>query len=74
MNQYIIANRIKDLSRAIYILSLSGKVADNDNMIKLTDELEEEISSLRKCISLEQSGFYQPKSDLKGLAAREALR
>lgn len=72
MNQYIIANRIKDLSRAIYILSLSGKVADNDNMIKLTDELEEEISSLRKCISLEQSGFYHPKSDLKGLAAREA--
>lgn len=72
MNQYIIANRIKDLSRAIYVISLSGKVADNDSLLNIVTELEGELLSLRQCIDLGKSGFYQPESDLKGLAAREA--
>lgn len=74
MNQYVIANRIKDLSRSIYIQCLAGKASDNQQILDDIMELELALGNLRKHIDLERSGFYQPESDLKGLAEREALR
>jgi hypothetical protein len=35
-------------------------------------DLELALGNLRKHIDLERSGYYNPKSDLSGLAAREA--
>lgn len=72
MNQYVIANKIKDLSRSIYIQCLAGKASDNNQILFDIQEIESELNALRACIALEQSGYYMPKSDLKGLAAREA--
>lgn len=72
MNQYVIANRIKDLSRSIYIQCLAGKSCDNQQILDDIMDLELALGNLRKHIDLERSGYYKPESDLKGLAAREA--
>lgn len=70
-----ISTTIKDTSRSIYIQLMAGKISAGDQLDKDIKDLEQAISGLKRILDLERSGYTQIiKSDLKGLAQREAMR
>lgn len=69
-----ISTTIKDTSRSIYIQLMAGKISAGDQLDKDIKDLERAISGLKLILDLERSGYTKIiKSDLKGLAQREAM-
>ena len=64
-----LANKTKDLSRAIYIELVAGQISDNQLLIDIHD-LECVLSDIKEELALEACGYHQ-ESDLTGLAKRE---
>lgn len=70
-----ISTTIKDTSRSIYIQLMTGKISDGEQLDKDIKDLEQAISGLKRILDLERSGYTQEiKSDLRGLAEREAIQ
>ena len=68
-----ISSIIKDTSRSIYIQLMAGKVSTGEQLDNDIKDLEQAISGLKRILDLERSGYTQStKSDLRGLAEREA--
>lgn len=70
-----ISTTIKDTSRSIYIQLMAGKISAGEQLDKDIKDLERAIAGLKRILDLERSGYTQAtKSDLRGLAEREAQR
>ena len=67
-----LASRQKDLSRSIYISLVAGKVDDNGHLIEQIGALRDVLDEIERFLMLESSGYVTTRSDLVGLAAREA--
>lgn len=68
-----ISTTIKDTSRSIYIQLMAGKISAGEQLDKDIKDLERAIAGLKRILDLERSGYTQAtKSDLRGLAEREA--
>lgn len=68
-----ISSTIKDTSRSIYIQLMAGKVLAGEQLDNDIKDLEQAIAGLKRILDLERSGYTQAtKSDLRGLAEREA--
>lgn len=68
-----ISSTIKDTSRSIYIRLMAGKVSSGEQLDNDIKDLERAIAGLKRILDLERSGYTQAtKSDLRGLAEREA--
>lgn len=65
-----LANKTKDLSRAIYIGLVAGQISDNNQLLIDIHELECVLSNIKEELALEACGYNQ-ESDLTGLAKRE---
>ena len=68
-----ISTTIKDTSRSIYIQLMAGKISAVGQLYNDIKDLEQAIAGLKRILDLEHSGYTQTiKSDLRGLAEREA--
>jgi hypothetical protein len=65
-----LANKTKDLSRAIYIGLVAGQVSDNNQLLIDIHDLECVLSDIKEELALEACGYHQ-ESDLAGLAKME---
>lgn len=67
-----ISSTIKDTSRSIYIQLMAGKVSSGEQLDNDIKDLEQAITGLKHILDFERSGYTATKSDLRGLAEREA--
>ena len=68
-----ISTTIKDTSRSIYIQLMAGKISAGEQLHKALKDLEHAIAGLKPIILLDSFDYTQAtKSDLRGLAEREA--
>lgn len=75
MDIQTISTTIKDTSRSIYIQLMAGKISAGEQLDKDIKDLERAIAGLKRILDLERSGYTQTiKSDLRGLAEREAIQ
>lgn len=75
MDIQTISTTIKDTSRSIYIQLMAGKISAWEQLDKDIKDLERAIAGLKRILDLERSGYTQTiKSDLRGLAEREAMQ